>query len=145
MATYKANIRKMYLFKFFIFLHFIGGVLVPFFLTWGKISFTQIMILQSVFMISMFLLEIPTGAIADYLGRKTSLIIGAIINIIAVFVYTSYPNFYVFLVGEFLWAMTWALLSGADQALVYDSLKKIKQKKNQRKYMADLTVLKWLR
>ena len=34
--SYKANIWKMYLFKFLISLHFVGGVLVPFFLDWGQ-------------------------------------------------------------------------------------------------------------
>ena len=74
-----------------------GGVLVPFFLEWGKISFTQIMILQSFFVFSKFILEIPTGAIADYFGRKTSIIFSALVMSIAVFVYSSYPNFYIFL------------------------------------------------
>lgn len=120
--SFEANIWKMYIFKFSFSLQFVGGVLVPFFLDWGKISFTQIMILQSFFVFSIFLLEVPTGAVADYLGRKTSIICAAVTTSIGALVYSSYPHFYIFLLGEFVWALGLAFLSGADEALVYDSL-----------------------
>ena len=120
--SFEANIWKMYIFKFSFSLQFVGGVLVPFFLDWGKISFTQIMILQSFFVFSVFLLEVPTGAVADYLGRKTSIICAAVTTSIGALVYSSYPHFYIFLLGEFVWALGLAFLSGADEALVYDSL-----------------------
>jgi len=135
MNQYKSNIWKIYVFEFLISLHFIGGVLVPFFLDWGKISFTQVMILQSIFVFSIFLLEVPTGAVADCFGRKISIILSAIVITIAVFVYSFYPNFYVFILGEFLWALSFALMSGADEALIYDSLKKIKKEKTSKKVL----------
>ncbi|MBT5023053.1 MFS transporter [Candidatus Woesearchaeota archaeon] len=138
---YQANIWKLYLFQFFMSLHFMGGVLVPFYLDWGGISFTQIMILQSVFVFSIFLLEIPTGAVADFFGRKTSIVLGALITAISAFVYTSYPSFYVFLVGEFMWALGFALLSGAHEALVYDSLKKIKKENTSKKIFGKMQSL----
>tara|TARA_Y100000310_G_scaffold343467_1_gene451226 strand:+ start:3197 stop:4375 length:1179 start_codon:yes stop_codon:yes gene_type:complete len=133
MASFKNNINLMYLFQFFRNLHFISGVLVPFFLNWGKISFTQIMLLQSVFVISVFFLEVPTGAVADYFGRKLSLTLSAIINGLAVLIYSAYPNFYIFILGEITWAIGVALMSGANEALVYDSLKKIKKEKTSKK------------
>ncbi len=104
---------------------FISGVLVPFYLDWGKVSYTQIMILQSFYVIVVLLLEIPTGAIADYFGRKTSLVLAGIASSIGVLVYASIPNFYIFLVGEFFWALGFALISGCDEAILYDSLKEI--------------------
>jgi len=136
MHPFKSNIWKMYIFKFLLSLHFIGGVLVPFFLDWGKISFTQIMILQSFFVFSIFILEIPTGAIADHFGRKTSLILSAIAATIGPIVYTLHPNFYLFLLAEFIWALGFALASGADEALVYDSLKKTRSEKKSKKIFA---------
>ena len=128
-SGFKKNIWKMYLFTFFVSLHFIGGVLVPFFTDWGKISFAQVMLLQSWFMLWVFLLEIPTGTIADYLGRKHCLALGCLVNIVGVVVYTSSPSFLLFLIGEFLWALSGALFSGADSAFVYDSLKRNNRQK----------------
>lgn len=129
MSSYRSNLWKMYLFVFLSQFHFIAGVLVPFYLEWGKISFTQIMILQSFFVGSIFLLEVPTGAIADRFGRKVSLIIAALLTGIAALIYSSYPHFYIFILGEFLWAAGSAFISGAEEAIVYDSLKKVKEEK----------------
>lgn len=132
-STFKGNMWKTYLFSFLVNFHLMSGVLIPFFTDWGGISFTQIMILQSWFLLWIFILEIPTGTIADFFGRKHSLFIACIVNIAGVLVYVSYPSFYIFMLGEFLWAASAALMSGADEAFVYDTLKKIKQAKMSKK------------
>ena len=95
----------------------------PFFTEWGKISIAQAQLLQSWFMLWIFLLEIPTGVVADYFGRKYSLALGALVVTLAAVIYGSAPNFYIFLLGEFLFAMAASFMSGADDALLYDSLK----------------------
>jgi len=74
-----------------------------------------------------FLLEIPTGTVADFLGRKVSLILGCMIGAVGVLIYASYPRFLVFLLAEVILAVSYTLISGADEALVYDSLKEIGQ------------------
>jgi len=136
MNPFQSNIRKLYIFNFLEGLYFVAGVMIPFFLDWGKISFTQIMILQSLFVFFAFALEVPTGAIADYFGRKTSLILADLAAILAAGVYSSYPNFYIFIAGEFLFALAFSLTSGAAEALVYDSLKELGQEKQSKKIFA---------
>ncbi|MBD3355309.1 MFS transporter [Candidatus Woesearchaeota archaeon] len=120
-------------------LHFFSAVLIPFFLEYGKITFTQIMLIQSWFTFWAFALEIPTGAVADYLGRKTSLISGAVCNGIGALVYISHPHILVFLFAEFMWAMGLALMSGSDDAIVYDSLKKFKKEHRSKKIFANIS------
>lgn len=131
--AFKRNIWKIYAFTFFISMHFIGGVLVPFFTDWGGISFAQIMLLQSWFLFWVFVLEIPTGALADRFGRKRPIALAAGINVIAALVYASTPNFYVFMLGEFLWALSGALISGADSAFAYDSLRKTSEQRKSKR------------
>ncbi|MBU2036458.1 MFS transporter, partial [Patescibacteria group bacterium] len=75
----KSTINRYYLYSFLISLHLFSAVLVPFFTDWGGISQGKIQILQSWFMFWIFILEIPTGAVADYIGRKQSLFIGSVI------------------------------------------------------------------
>ncbi len=119
----RSTIWRYYIFIFLRGFAFFSAVLVPFFTEWGHISLTQVTILQSWFMFWIFILEIPTGAIADYFGRKYSLVLGALIMTFAVLIYGSIPKFEIFLFAEFLFAMAIALISGADQALLYDTLK----------------------
>jgi MFS family permease len=120
---YQSNIWKSYAYDFMKNFTLFSGVLVPFFTIWGGITFAQIMILQAIFTFSMFLFEIPTGVIADRFGRKTSLILSGLVTGIAALIYASYANFWIFALGEVLWAIGSTLASGADSALVYDSLK----------------------
>lgn len=119
----QSTVWRYYLFSFLKSLAFFSAVLVPFFTEWGHISLYQVQILQSWFMLWVFILEIPTGVIADKFSRKSSLALGALFFAIAVLVYGSIPNFYIFLLGEFLAAVGVSLMSGADDALLYDALK----------------------
>ncbi|MCP5104391.1 MAG: MFS transporter [bacterium] len=125
--SFKANIRKMYAVRLLFNMYFISAVLVPFYTEWGHIKFSQILFLNAWFMFWNFLLEIPTGTVADFLGRKISVMLGCIAAVIGIIVYTSHPSFYVFLAAEVIYAVSYTLLSGADEALVYDSLKEIGQ------------------
>ncbi|MBU0998070.1 MFS transporter [Patescibacteria group bacterium] len=119
----KSTINRYYLYSFLISLHLFSAVLVPFFTDWGGISQGKIQILQSWFMFWIFILEIPTGAVADYIGRKQSLFIGSIFLVVGMLLYGSVPNFNIFLLGEFLFAAGVAFTSGANEALLYDALK----------------------
>lgn len=129
----KDTIIKYYAYTFFKNLAFFSAVLVPFFTEWGQISLTQVQILQSWFMFWFFILEIPTGAIADYIGRKHSITLGAIVVSIAAIVYGSVPSFEIFLISEFLFAVAMSLISGADEALLYDSLTEVGREADRKK------------
>lgn len=78
-----------------------------------------------------FILEIPTGVIADKFGRKYSVALGCLMTFLSFVVYGTFPNFIAFLVAEFLAALGIALMSGASEALLYDSLK---EEKNESKF-----------
>lgn len=119
----QSTVWRFYAVTFLLSLSFFSSVLVPFFTEWGHISRTQTQLLQSWFMLCIFILEIPTGVVADYLGRKYSIALGALSVACAALLYGSIPDFRVFLFAEFLFAMGVALQSGADSALIYDTLK----------------------
>jgi len=134
-SRYRTNIPKAYTYDFLKNFMLFSGVLVPFFTQWGGIKFSQIMILQAVFTLGMFLFEIPTGVVADRYGRKTSLILSGVFTALAVLVYSSHPSFPVFIAGELLWAVGVTLASGADTALVYDSLIQTGEEKGSKKIL----------
>lgn len=100
-----------------------SAVLVPFFTKWAGISLFQMQLLQSWFMLWIFVLEVPTGAVADKVGRKYSLALGSFVTMCAALLYGSSKLYSVFLIAEFMFACGMSLLSGADEALLYDALK----------------------
>ncbi len=128
--TYKSNILKFYIFSFILGIHTVRAVYIPFMMDWGGLSFPQIMILQSYFTAMILLLEIPSGAIADFLGRKFALCLSAVAISVAAFTYSIIPNFFIFMLAETLWAFGSALMSGTNDAFVYFSLKSYRNETN---------------
>jgi len=66
--------------------------------------------------------EVPSGVIADRLGRKGTLALGALVNGVGCYVFAMSFSLPMFALGEVLFALGTALISGADSALLYDSL-----------------------
>ncbi len=130
-----SNIGKVYLFRFFKEIHFFGAVGVPFFLDWLQVSYTQIFLLQAWFSGWVFLLEIPTGVVADKHGRKISLLLGVLSMFSAWLLFGLVRNYYALYFAEFVAAAGFALVSGADRALLYDSLLE-EDKKDKKLYLS---------
>lgn len=82
----------------------------------------DVFILQAVYSISIVALEIPSGFFADALGRKNTLVIGTILGFIGFLTYSLTSGFYGFLVAEIILGFGQSMISGADSALLYDSL-----------------------
>ncbi|QEN07343.1 MFS transporter [Oceanispirochaeta crateris] len=79
-------------------------------------------LLEGIFHMTSFLMEVPTGAVADLWGRKHSRILGRLFFIFSlIFLWTS-DSFLFQSIGFILTAMSYNLESGAGEALVYDTL-----------------------
>jgi len=126
------NTKKYYLFHFFRECQFIIPVIVLFWQANG-LSLTQIMLLQSIFAIGIVLFEVPTGSYADKVGRKQSVALGAFIIFIGAIVYSIGFNFWHFAIAETVWALGTCYISGANSALIYESLKQNKKEGNFKK------------
>jgi len=130
------NIHKSYVANFLSNLSFFGAISVPYFLDWLQVNYTKIFILQAWFILWIVLLEIPTGIVADKYGRKTSVAFGALFFAIDLLIFGTTKNYYILYLAEFLGAMGFALISGADKALIYDSLIKMKKKEEGKYYLS---------
>lgn len=72
--------------------------------------------------LSILLFEMPTGLVADFFGRKKSLVIGTFILGAAHLLEGSFPEFWAIAVGAALWGIGWTFISGAEQAWISDEL-----------------------
>lgn len=90
-----------------------------------EIGFTyfQIGILFSIREISNTILEIPSGIIADYFGRKNSMLFSFISYIISFIIFSISNNYYLFILAMFLFANGESFRSGTHKAMIVDYLK----------------------
>ena len=119
---YAANITRFYAYRFAINFQFWMPIFVIFLLEDRGLSLAQIALLETVFSITSLSAEVPTGAVADRFGRRTSILIGSLVLSGAIIFYGLSPSFAWLAGAYFVWAIARTLESGADSAFVYDSL-----------------------
>ena len=122
------NIRRYIAFKVLFNSRFYYPVFTILFLDFG-LSVAQFAILNAVWAATIVMAEVPSGALADVIGRKRLLVFATFSMVVEVgmisVVPTSNPSlvFYVFLINRILSGLAEAAASGADEAMAYDSLK----------------------
>ncbi|MBI3336357.1 MFS transporter [Candidatus Peregrinibacteria bacterium] len=86
------------------------------------ISLTQVATLLSIWAAASFLLEIPTGVLADKWNRRSMLILGSLFYAVCYSIWLLYPTFEWFLIGFIFRSLASTFSSGTLQAYTYDFL-----------------------
>ena len=89
----------------------------------GGLTFLQIGLLYSVRDLSNNILEIPTGVFADTFGRRKSMVLAFISNILSFIVFYAYSEFYIYILAMILFAFGEAFRSGTHTALILEYLR----------------------
>ena len=138
---YKRNIPLLYLISFLYGLAFIYDlILVIYYQSFG-LSFTKISLVIMVFCLSILLAEIPTGAFADLNGKKTSLILGSATFLLSFLIILIFHSFIGFIIAAAILGISTAFNSGAESALIYESLKSLKKQKDYLKVNSKMEVI----
>ena len=121
------NIRLFIAFRVFFNARFYYPVFTILFLDYG-LTIEQFSILNTVWAITIVCAEVPSGALADLLGRKRLLVLTSVLMIVELSVIAFVPIaninfvFWAFLANRVLSGLAEAMASGADEAIAYDSL-----------------------
>jgi MFS family permease len=125
------NIYRLYLIKIAKWFSLIMPIVVLFFQENGM-TMTQIFWLKSVYSIGIVAFEIPSGYFADILGRKKTLVFGTLLVTLGFSFYGFSTEFWQFLIAELVLGIGQSFISGADSAMLYDTLK---HDGNEKKYL----------
>ncbi|MBT4333106.1 MAG: MFS transporter [Candidatus Cloacimonetes bacterium] len=93
-----------------------------FFLEQG-ISFLQIGTLIAIREIALLLLEIPTGFVADSLGRRKSMIFAFLSYILSFIFFFFFPGFFLYIIAMIFYALGDAFRTGTHKAMILHYLK----------------------
>ncbi len=92
------------------------------------LSLEQYALLNVVWAVSIVTLEIPSGALADVIGRRRMVVIAAALMVVELAIFSFAPTgdvtllFWLLVINRILGGAAEAAASGADEALAYDSL-----------------------
>lgn len=126
-ADLSRNANRFVIFSVFFTARAYYPVLAILFLDLG-LSLDQFVLLNLIWAATIFLFEVPSGALADTIGRRTLLITASILMMIEMLCLLLAPRgdgeilFLLCIINRICSGLSEACASGADEALAYDSL-----------------------
>lgn len=114
------NIPKVYALNFFMMFLVTIPIIVPYWKQFG-LNLKEVYELQAIFGFMMVILDVPAGYISDMFGRKNCLVLVGVFNILTYMLLLNGKSFWHFAMFEVSASLAFALYSGCDIALLYDS------------------------
>lgn len=94
---------------------------------------SDVFLLKSALSVLVLVLEVPSGYFADRVGRSSALRWGGVLWLLAMATFVAGSSFNHFLVAELVLGAGISLISGADSALLFDTLKCLKREHEYKK------------
>jgi len=120
--------RNVFLYKLFFVLMeslFVGPILIFYIQNIGKMALSDIFIMEAVVVGGLILLEVPTGSLADLIGRKKTILLGCILMTIHEIILVMSNSPIDIWIANIVWMISLSLRSGATEAFLYDTLKEV--------------------
>jgi MFS family permease len=118
-----SNVRRYYVYRFLADFLLWSGVWIKYLTVDRGLELRWILLMDLPFWLCIATLEVPFGTLGDRLGRKRLMAAGMLTFAATIFLFGLTSNYWLLFVDYILWAISSALMSGVDQALLYDSLK----------------------
>lgn len=138
----KNNIPLIYILTALDYSLFWAAVWVLFYLRFT--DYAGVGLLESIMIITMVLGEIPTGAIADLLGKKYTLSLAFFFGFLGNIIMGFAGSFFILAVGVIGATIAGVLTSGTVEALIYDSLLSTKEEKKYQKILGNISSIKMI-
>jgi MFS family permease len=137
--NYKLNIWKLYAIRFFY--NLIPAYVIER-LFWEQRGMTIQMVVYTeiIFAVTVVLLEVPTGIIADKWGRKQMIVLSTLLECFMFLILVFATEFWHFAAAIFLAGIARSASSGSENAMLYDSLLQNGQEQAFEKYLGRLNV-----
>ena len=117
------NVRLYYWFRLLDEPLFWGPILITFISRVSGMSLSDIYFMESICIIGLFLLEIPSGALADLIGRKKTIFFGSLFLLADIILFASASAPWMIWTANLIWVVGFSLISGAETSLLFDTLK----------------------
>lgn len=133
----RQNIRHFYINSVFNgLMAIVAPIVVIFQLQAVGLTLTQVFLGEAIFAATILLMEIPSGIFADKYGRKRCFIIAETLFASCFFILAMSTSFTQVILGQICAGLALAFASGANEALLYDTLKGLKKESEYKAYQS---------
>ena len=130
----QANVRRIYA------LYALHGLI--FFYSFDKVflqlkgfSIQQVVVVELLYVLTIVLLEVPSGALSDRWSRKYVLSLSGLFFALYILLFAASTTYQGFLFGSVLAGIGLVLLSGTNTSMLFDTLKELKKEQEYEKYL----------
>ena len=117
----RSNITRMMIVyfctRFHLYIHAYALILLQ-----RGLSLLEISTIESLVIATIFLAEVPTGVLADRVGRKWSVVISTVLLMLGELIFVFSTDYSQYLIIAVFTGLGFAFSSGAAESLIYDSL-----------------------
>ncbi|MCA9830907.1 MAG: MFS transporter [Dehalococcoidia bacterium] len=135
MDPVRRNVRLYYAFSFFSFFLIWGGIWIKYLIEDRGLELRWILAMDLPFWLLVALLQAPTGALADYIGRKRVLALSGLLYSATILGFGLTSNYWMLFFDYIIWAVAMTTQTGANDALLYDTLKEHNREGEYQKYV----------
>jgi MFS family permease len=118
----KRNLYSLYIIKISKWFNLVMPTMVLFYQDTGM-GMQQILFLKAIYSLTIVIFEIPSGYCADVWGRQKTLLAGSILGALGYAIYSANTLYLGFVMAEIILGLGHSFISGADAAMLYDTLK----------------------
>jgi MFS family permease len=86
------------------------------------LSLSDVLLLEAAYYITVVILEVPSGYFSDFIGRRITLLIGAVFLVLAIILFLTGKSFIPLLLGQICFAGHMSFVSGTNTVFYYESL-----------------------
>ncbi|WP_322795142.1 MFS transporter [Tepidiforma sp.] len=122
-AVARRNVRLYYAFIALMDFGLWFGIWIKYLVVERGLELKYVLLMDLPFWFAVAALEAPMGALADRIGHSRVLALGAAVYAATILGFGLTTNYWMLFADYMLWAVAQACRSGADQAVVFDSLK----------------------
>lgn len=122
----KTNLYSLYVIKIAKWFNLVMPTMVLFYQNEGM-GMQDILLLKAIYSMAIVMFEMPSGYCADRWGRKKTLVAGSILGTIGFVIYSTNTLYLGFVAAEIILGLGHSFISGADTAMLYDTLKSEKK------------------
>ncbi len=107
----------------------------------SQVTIEQFSLIFGIFALVILLFEIPSGVLADLLGKKKALLMSRCLYIVEIYILAFYNGFWPLLIAKVISGIGVSLGSGTDQAMMYDTLKRLRRTKEHKKISGNVQMI----
>jgi len=119
-------------------LFFACAIVIAFELHAVGLSLAQILLGESIFALTILLVDIPTSVFSDLINRKSAFIITEVFWFISIFSFAVAQDFLWVIIAQIAAGIAYATLSGTDSAMLYDTLKALNRETEYRAILGNI-------